>query len=365
VDPLPKAPSARSERSRDLFRRLRPDARILLVRLRSMGDCLLLTSAIRAIKAEFPSFRLSVLVEDRFADVYDANPDIAEIIRVRGKAGTIARLLPRRFDAIVNLHGGPTSLVYAMSARATRIGSEHHQHAGLYSATYPRPDGDVHTVESTLQVFRWLGVRTSVAPALRYESHREAAARIASRLSGADLLANAPYVVVHPAAVMDTKRWPADRFAALIAWLRAAGFAVVMTCGPGEDALVASIQQMTDQAMALPGLSIPELAELIRGARCYIGNDSGPMHLATALGTPTVAIWGSSSSVRWHPWGVEHRVVQNPFSCNPCPGYRCLVASSPLCIESVTVAQVQAAVHELLAGGQTVTAPQSDRSRIR
>ena len=81
----------------------------------------------------------------------------------------------------------------------------------------------------------------------------------------------------------------------------------------------------------------------------YIGNDSGPMHLAAAVGTPTVAVWGSSDSRRWRPWGVEHRVVQNPFECNPCPGYRCLVADSPLCIESVTVDQVNAAVEEVLA----------------
>ena len=100
--------------------------------------------------------------------------------------------------------------------------------------------------------------------------------------------------------------------------------------------------------MILTGLSIPELAELIRGARMFIGNDSGPTHLAAAVGTPTLAVWGSSDSRRWRPWAVEHRVVQNPFECNPCPGYRCLVADSPLCIESVTVEQVNKAVEELL-----------------
>ena len=114
--------------------------------------------------------------------------------------------------------------------------------------------------------------------------------------------------------------------------------------------LAQQLQQSIGDAMLLTGLTVPELAELIRGARLYIGNDSGPMHLATAVGTPTVAIWGSSSSVRWHPWGVEHRVVQNPFSCNPCPGYRCLVASSPLCIESVTVEQVRGAVVQVIRG---------------
>ena len=127
---------------------------------------------------------------------------------------------------------------------------------------------------------------------------------------------------------------------------------VVLTSGPGEEALLTTIQQAVSGVTALPGLGIPELAELIRGAQLYVGNDSGPMHLATAVGTSTVAIWGSSSSVRWHPWGVAHRVVQNPFACNPCPGYRCLVASSPLCIESVTVEQVEGAIRDI--AGQSI-----------
>src|SRR3954471_13126847 len=91
----------RLERSRDLLHRLPDGARLLLIRLRSMGDCLLLTSAVRALKSEFPSIRVSVLVEERFADVYDGNPDFEEIIRVGGKGGTVARLLLRSFDAIV------------------------------------------------------------------------------------------------------------------------------------------------------------------------------------------------------------------------------------------------------------------------
>src|SRR5215831_19642256 len=97
----------RLERSRDLLHRLPSGARLLFIRLRSMGDCLLLTSTLRVLKSEFPSFRISVLVEERFADVYDGNPDIAEIIRVRGKASTVGQLLLRSFDAVINLHGGP------------------------------------------------------------------------------------------------------------------------------------------------------------------------------------------------------------------------------------------------------------------
>src|SRR5678809_1527985 len=91
-----------SVKSRDVFHRLPANARVLLIRLKSLGDCLLLTSPVRALKAEFPSFRVSVLVDHRFADVFDGNPDIDEILRVHGKGGTIGRLLTRTFDAIVN-----------------------------------------------------------------------------------------------------------------------------------------------------------------------------------------------------------------------------------------------------------------------
>jgi ADP-heptose:LPS heptosyltransferase len=111
---------------------------------------------------------------------------------------------------------------------------------------------------------------------------------------------------------------------------------------------VAQVAGSIPNTTMMMGLTIPELAELIRGARLYVGNDSGPMHLAAAVGTPIVAIWGSSDSRRWRPWKVAHRVVQNPFECNPCPGYRCLVADTPLCIESVTVEQAAVAANDLL-----------------
>src|SRR5262252_5997700 len=102
-------------KTKDILLTLPVQARILLIRLRSMGDCLLLTSPVRALKEEFPRFRVSVLVESRFASCFDGNPDFDEIISV-GSKFEVRRLLARRFDAVVNLHGGPTSLAYACTA---------------------------------------------------------------------------------------------------------------------------------------------------------------------------------------------------------------------------------------------------------
>jgi ADP-heptose:LPS heptosyltransferase len=306
-----------------------------------MGDCLLLTSPVRALKQQFPGFSISVLVEARFAACFSRNPDIAEIIVARNKFQTAARLVTRRFDIVINLHGGPTSGIYARLARGLRIGREHYQHRMLYDALAPGPELSAHTVESTMALFHWLGLRAGAVPALRFEIHSLEAARIRAKVPDS-------YAVIHPAAVLETKRWPAARFSELARRLSAHGLKIVVTAGPGEEACAIQVAESIDGAAVLLGLSIAELAELIRAARLYVGNDSGPLHLAAAVGTPSVAVWGSSESRRWHPWKVTHRVVQNPFECNPCPGYRCLVADSPLCIESVSVDQVAAAAEELL-----------------
>ena len=329
--------------TKDLFHKLPSDARILLVRLRSMGDCLLLTGPIRALKQEFPGFCVSVLVEPRFADCFDGNRDVAEILTTSDeKYATVARLLLRRFNAIINLHGGPTSLVYCLATWGRRIGVEDYQYRRLYGGLMPRPKARLHTVETTMEWFRWLGVRRETAPPLSYEPHPDEGSRVHDALRGR------PYVVIHPAAVMDTKRWSTHGFAVLGQMLARRGWCVVLTCGPGEEAVVGEIAPMLPKSVILFGLSIVELAELIRGAGLYIGNDSGPMHLAAAVGTPTLALWGSSDSVRWHPWAIPHRVVQNPFDCNPCPGYECLVAESPLCIESISIEQAKQALDDLM-----------------
>ena len=299
-----------------------------------MGDCLLLTSPVRALKEQFPAFRVSVLVEKRFSDCFSGNPDFEDVIIAGGKYQTAARLIRRRFEAIINLHGGPTSLVYSCAAWGKRIGAEHYRGSTLYHGLVPPPDSSTHTVEANMALFRWLGAGCESAPPLRFEKHQSEASRMDEAMKGR------AYAVIHPGAVMSTKRWEPARFAAIARTLTARGLTIVVTAGPGEESYASEVARHIDGSVIMLGLTIPQLAELIRAARLYAGNDSGPMHLAAAVGTPVLAVWGSSDSRRWRPWRVEHRVVQNPFECNPCPGYRCLVSSSPLCIESVTVEQV-------------------------
>jgi ADP-heptose:LPS heptosyltransferase len=300
-----------------------------------MGDTLLLTSPLHALRNQFPDFHVSILLDPRFAACMDGNPDVDDVLTTgESKWATIRDLTGRRFDAVVNLHGGPTSLAYSIAAGRRRAGVEGYQFQRLYSTLAPKNLDRRHTVKATMALFAALGLDPVEPGPLHYAHHADDAEWVRASVG------SGRYVVIHPAAVMKTKRWSEEGFAAVGERLTREGYRIVLTCGPGEERVLTATAARLPDSLILVGLTIPRLAELIRGADLYIGNDSGPMHLAAAVGTPIIAPWGSSDAVRWHPWHVPHTVVQNPFECNPCPGYKCLVASSPLCIESVTPAQV-------------------------
>src|SRR5262249_58531707 len=132
----------------------------------------------------------------------------------------------------------------------------------------------MHTVEYTAALLRWLGLKSEQTPSLRYEPHPAEAERIQQKLKGR------PYVVIHPGSIMATKRWDPARFGEVGRRLAARGLTIVITSGPGEESFASQVAQQIEGTVVLLSLTIPELAELIRGARLYIGNDSGPMHLA-------------------------------------------------------------------------------------
>jgi heptosyltransferase III len=117
----------------------------------------------------------------------------------------------------------------------------------------------------------------------------------------------------------------------------------------GEKAKLESVRSMIGAPVGLlSNLSIQELIATIQGAALYLGNDSGPAHIAAAVRKPTVVLYGSSNSMAWSPWKTRGEVVQNPFDCNPCAGYSCWKFEEPECIKSITVEQVREAVNRIL-----------------
>jgi heptosyltransferase-3 len=340
-----------------LLPRLPTGARIVVLRLRSLGDTLLTTPALRALKAWRPDLELSVLVEKRFADVLVGNPDVAERIEYDRPASlpeVVARLRRLRPALTVNVHGGTLSaLLTLMSGARWRAGRTHYRLRFAYYVLCPEPHlvlgrRRMHTVEDRLTTFYALGLPMGEVPPLQIFPQRGARQAVRERLARLNVPGDARYAVLHVTTTFFTKEWPAERFAALGGWLaREHDLVPVFTCGPGERGRIGRALPAGPGVLFSPP-TVSELIALIEGATLYVGNDSGPTHIAAALHRPMVVLFGSSDSVAWSPWRAAHERVQNDFPCNPCPGDRCYAFDEPRCILSLTLEQVQQAVERAL-----------------
>lgn len=341
-------------------------AEVLIIRLRSLGDVVLLTPALSAIHAWRPDLRLNVLVEPFCAPVLEGNPAVAETLLMGGFFSVVRNLKRRHFPVVYNQHAGPTSaLLTAAIGAPKRVCWARRQFSFVYNVLVTDPGDKIHTVEHRLEQFYATGLPRGPIPPARVYPQPEAGAEIAKKLSDMGISPGAPCAVIHPGGKYFTKRWTVENFVALARWLKKThGIEPVFSVGINEAEIANELRRLSSREFALmDSLDLRELIALVAGARIFIGNDSGPTHIATATGRPVVAIFGSSSSVHWRPWHTAHRIVQNDFPCNPCPGDRCYAFAEPRCILSITLAQVQAACESLLA--ETVQAQRSDREMTR
>jgi heptosyltransferase III len=280
-----------------LLERLPAGSRIAVIRLRSLGDCVLTTPALALLKAHRPDVRVAVVVEDRFREVFEGNPDVERILSPH--AGALLRWGAR---LILNLHGGTRSMALTVASRARlRAGFAHHRYGFLYSEKIPRAqeilgeERPVHTAEHIASAMFWMGVPRAEIPRAKLAS-----ARLPEFVRGG-------YAVLHPFASEPAKTWPSERFLAVAAHLRTAcDLEPVFVAGSADDT------RSFDNFRVWRGAPINELKGLMAGAQLFIGNDSGPAHLAAAFGVPVAVIFGASNPVTWAPWRTEARVLTSP-----------------------------------------------------
>ena len=339
-------------RDASLLKDLPRGAEVLIIRLRSLGDVILLTPALSAVHAWRPDLRLCVLVEEFCAPVLEGNSAVAEILIMEHFFATTMKLRSRKFSVIYNQHAGPTSaLLTAAIGAPKRVCWTRRQFSFLYNVLVPDPGDKIHTVEHRIEQFYATGLPRGPIPPAKVYSQPDACESVLKKLEAAGISRSAPYAVIHPGGKYFTKRWAPEKFVSLARWLKERyGIAPVFNAGSGETGIVSELRrQCRGEFPLFDALDLRELIALAAGARIFIGNDSGPTHVATAAGRPVIAIFGSSSSVHWQPWQTAHRVVQNHFPCNPCAGDHCYAFEKPQCILSVTLEQVQAACESLLA----------------
>jgi heptosyltransferase III len=277
--------------------RLGCGSRVATIRLRSLGDCVLATPAIRLLKESRPDLRIAVVVEDRFRAVFENSPEVSEILPPR--AGALRSFAPA---LCLNLHGGSRSArLTALSGAKIRAGFQIFRPAWVYNVRIPTAQETmgitrrVHTAEHMASAVFHLGVPIREVPRARLEPG-PGASRHAPR---------GPYAVIHPLAATPEKTWPAERFRELARHLgQSMELETVFIGGPGED-LSAFEPQRT-----IAGAPLSEILKLMRGAAFFAGNDSGPAHVAAAFSVPQIVFFGTSDAEVWAPWRTPAEILK-------------------------------------------------------
>ncbi len=334
--------------------------RVLLVRLRSIGDTVLSTPSLFALKRFLPQASIDILLEDWVAPVLDGFPHVDNVITFqRGSTSARARVARRlragRYDVVYNLHGGTTAtfLTRATGARH-RVGYQTYQYARLHNHLSPSSSllwerDQTHSVEQQLALLGWTGIPVSDRPPTQLAVTEQSAAAIGSRLESAGLI-DVPFVVIHPAAAFATKQWAAEHFGRVATELGGKGLPIVAIASPKETPIVDELKRNTPAPLlAMTDLSLPEITALIARARLFVGNDSGIAHMAAAVKAPSVVIFGSSNIAHWRPWAnAAAEIVYEEMECQPCHGYFCEKFQQPECIKRVPVERVMAAIDRVL-----------------
>lgn len=332
--------------------------RVLIVRMSSLGDIVLTEPVVASLSEALPGVEIGFAVKASYADLVSGNPSLSRLhLLQEGGVGALASLCREvrraRYDAVVDLHRNLRSaVVSAWSGAPVRTGYRKRELVDTLRVRFGRGAFRARRrlVERYLEALEPLGVRAQYRrPVFHMPSGAMEAAR--ERLAAAGLRERA-YVVVAPGAIWATKRWPAERFAEVMARLkRERGLDALLIGAPAERALCEEVAVGVEGARVLAGETpLSEMAGIISLASLYVGNDSGPTHVAMALSVPTVAIFGPTDPGQFDHEG--HELVYADPDCGACSffgGRECRLGHWK-CMTSLSAADVFAAAVRLLGG---------------
>lgn len=331
--------------------------KILLLKPSSLGDVVHAFPVVRSLKRRWPDAELHWWIEAGLASLVESDPDVDGIFKFERKRWSrpsgwpsmfamVRRLRAERFDLVIDLQGLARSGVFAWLANgAFSIGVDDlRERAGaFYDVAVPRPSPETHAVDWYLEVVRRLGVEpTATLPWL--SPRPEVAAGLEPRLE----LTKHRWILLNPGARWWNKRWPVAAFRETLRRLAiefpAHRFAVL---GGKEDAELAReiILGAPERTANLAGsTSLGELVEVIRACDLIVTNDTGPMHIAAALGRPMVALFGPTNPNRTGPYARQSDALREPLPCSPCLSQSCRNPKQMECLTALTVERVLSAV---------------------
>lgn len=342
--------------------------RVLVVRLRSIGDTVLVTPSLIALRRFLPAAQIDILLEDWVAPVLEGFDAIDNVLTFspkskKSRVETALRLRRNNYDVVFNLHGGTTSTFFVRSTGAKhRFGFSHYRYKSLYnhllssSADFWQKK-ELHSAEQHLALFGFAGVPVEDKPKSRLVVTAMASnsleekfrAKAQSREVGSARVEDENFVLLHPVAAFDTKQWPTENFARVAEFLHEKGFSVIAIATKKERNVLENLKQSSRAPIVLfDDLTLSEITALSSKAKLFVGNDSGIAHIAAAVQTPSVVIFGSSNILHWRPWtNAPNEIVYEKLPCQPCAGHFCAEFGDPKCILSVKTENVIEAIEKV------------------
>lgn len=325
---------------------------VLLIKPRAIGDVLLSTPVIRNLKHAFPHLQIDFLTERFAADVVIGIPFLREVLsfnkRTDSTLSIIRMVREKRYDIVIDLFGNPrTALITRFSGAKHRIGFPFRGRAYAYTVHVTPRGGEVHNVDFNLDVLRHFGI--AIEPGLPdfpiSNIHREFAA---TWLKEHGILGKA-LLGVNASGGWYTKKWQPSSFAALTDMIAERhGMTPLLFWGPGEKEEVKRIQgMMRSEGHLIPKTSLKEMGAFLESCSYLVSNDSGPMHIAAALGVPTLGIFGPTSPQLQGPYGGIHQVVRHEaLDCLECNLTECPIGN--ICMKELPVETVYSSFQLLL-----------------
>lgn len=301
---------------------------ILLVRFSAIGDILLITPLIRALRTRYPGARIAVLTKEQYAPLLSHNPHVSEVLAVAPGEGILKiaeRVRGVRYSHLLDLHGNLRSRALRRLApgpwRSYRKRAL--ERTLLITAKHDRYPGELPVAERYFEAAKELEVEPDGGPPDFFISE-EADCRAAQQLAALGLGGERPLVAIAPGAAHETKRWPVEHWVELVRRITPTGADVVVLGGPDDaDAARAIADAAGEEVGSLAGaLGLQETGAVIRRAEVLISGDTGVMHMATGVGTPVVALFGPTvRQFGFYPYRSPAAVVELTLPCRPCSAH--------------------------------------------
>ena len=310
--------------------------KILVIQLKRAGDVIVTTPVLEALHVALPEAKIDFLVDKPFAPLLENNPYVHRVQLFDRQAvwGTWKRLRGEQYDWILDFQSSPRSILAGLfSGARVRAGYRVSFWGRFFTRSMKRPGADLSVTEGKMNLVRMLLEEPATAGQRRIfltEAERQWAAQ---QMGQGETRKPAGLIPTHRRA---SRRWPSASFVALGRMLAEQGTPVWLFWGPGEEDYVSAIERQVPGSRMIPKSSLRQMASLLERCKMVITNDNGPMHLAVAVGTPTVTVYGPTDPLSWNPGGPSHRVVQAAgLTClgcnlNACPfGHECMTRITP------------------------------------